>query len=353
MPMLLVSLRPAALVLLSLAALFAADPTPTATAPAQVTGVSYILNDAVPNNVYGVDGTIDFAVRFNAAVGFTSPGAGSPKPSLQLLIEVQSQEYREINNEAQYVSGENTSTLNFSYKVKAGDRASNLRYSSVNALQPGGVIIYTVGDTSVKANLTLPNQGAFTAKIDTQVPTVTSLTTTVNGGQIYGAPFDILVNFNEAIATLSETTKAGLKLRLNTGGYATYKSQSGSTITMTYTPQVGEETFLLNAADDLVSTTESGRLLIPADGAVNDLATPGNPTVIWVPTQGKPGALSEAKSIQIPVGGQLAKPLPSASPLDDHNSDARKCGGGAMGVLLTLAALALVLWGRDRPGRSR
>ena len=132
-----------------------------------------------------------------------------------------------------YSSGTGTSTLTFNYVVSAGHTSPDLEYVATNALNQNNSTVVDVGGNS--ANLTLPSPGATNSLganksiiIDTEAPTVTSVTSTINNGTyVVDDVIPITVNFSE-IVTVSGTPQITLETGAN-DAIVNYSDGSGST----------------------------------------------------------------------------------------------------------------------------
>ena len=126
------------------------------------------------DGIYNVDDVIPITVTFSEAILVT----GFP----QLTLETGT-----TDAAVNYTSGSSTNTLSFFYTVSAGHNSSDLDYASTSALAlNSGTIKDAAGNA---ATLTLAAPGATNSLgankaivIDTQSPTVASVTSTSNDG---------------------------------------------------------------------------------------------------------------------------------------------------------------------------
>ena len=139
---------------------------------------------SVPSSVvpYKAGSNLDFTVNFSETVTVT----GTPQLSLDIGGS---------NVQANYISGTGTSAIKFRYTVQDGDTDAD--GISVGTLGLNSGTIKNSGGTD--ANLTLNNVGSTAnAKVDTTIPTITSVTVPSNGTYKAGDELQFTVNFSEA-----------------------------------------------------------------------------------------------------------------------------------------------------------
>ena len=200
----------------------------------------------------GAGSTVRLTLKFNESVNVT----GTPTLSLN------------DNGTAKYVSGSGTDTLQFDYKVGAGENTPDLEISRYN--------LSGVKDKAGNAvNVTgAPHQPAGTLAIDTTAPTIQWVAANgpgvVNGNGTVGAGSTIRLsmNFNEAVDVTGTPT-----LKLNSNGTAKYVSGSGTnTLQFDYKVGAGE-----NAADLEISGFNLSGVKDKAGNAVNVTGAPHQP----------------------------------------------------------------------------
>ncbi|MEG4391177.1 DUF4347 domain-containing protein, partial [Microcoleus sp. BROC3] len=186
---------------------------------------------------YGVGATIAITVTFDAAVTVTGT------PQLQL-------ETGTTDRFATYISGSGGTILTFNYVVQAGDTTPDLEYlATTNTLTLNGGTIQD--NLATNADLTLPALatanslgGSKAIVIDTQAPTIASVTsTTTDGSYNTTGNINVTVNFSEAV------TLAGgnMSVALDTGGTVTIAPFTGTSAVGTYTPAAGQNSTDLNS----------------------------------------------------------------------------------------------------------
>ena len=183
-----------------------------------------------------------------------------------------------------YSSGTGTSTLTFNYVVSAGHTSPDLEYVATNALNQNNSTVVDVGGNS--ANLTLPSPGATNSLganksiiIDTEAPTVTSVTSTINNGTyVVDDVIPITVNFSE-IVTVSGTPQITLETGAN-DAIVNYSDGSGSTaLVFEYTVSQGHNSDDLDYVATSSLALNSGSILDRAGNAgVLTLGAPGSET---------------------------------------------------------------------------
>ena len=205
-----------------------------------------------------------------------------------LLLDLGGGEFRSAN----YLSGNDSSTLTFAYDVQPGDAAADLDYNGTRALTTAGGLTDLVG---IAANLTLPASGLLSSKgpapvrVDAVRPSVVSVSSpAANGTYTADEYVNVTVSFDEAVYA------AGAPLiELATGGAgrnATYASGNGSSVlAFDYTVVRGDR------ADDLDYTGTDSLSL--DGGAIMDAA--GNHANLTLPSPGANGSLGHSKDIGI------------------------------------------------------
>jgi hypothetical protein len=179
---------------------------------------------------------------------------------------------------ATYASGSGTNSLIFSYTVSAGNNASDLAITGLNAngasiADPAGNIL-----TSFSFN------PAGTLVVDTTAPTgslnpiAPVSSTAVNGIYGIGAVINLVVQFSEAVFV--NTTSGTPRLQLETGAidrYAIYTGGSGTnTLSFSYTVQAGDSSADLNQVSSSALELNGGTIKDAAGNNANfSLATPG------------------------------------------------------------------------------
>jgi len=184
---------------------------------------------APSDGTYIVGQNLDFTVNFSENMVVDTTGG---VPRIAVTLDTGGTVY------AEYVSGSGGSALVFRLTAASGQLDSN-GVTLGSALQlNGGSIRDTAGNDTV---VTL-NAVASTAhvKVDGVVPTVTSVTTPLNGSYKAGDVLTFTVNASEAL----QTGALAPRLVLDVGGvtrYATYVSGSGSdTQVFQYVVQAGD-----------------------------------------------------------------------------------------------------------------
>jgi hypothetical protein len=242
------------------------------------TEVPTILNvsSLVDNGVYGIGSIINIIITFSEPVYVT----GTP----QLTLETGS-----TDAIIDYVGGNGTITLTFTYTVITGHNSSDLDYFSTNALS--GTIKDFVGND---ADRTLPSPGALGSLgynrdiiIETTPPEVTNVSSSKPDGTYgTGEIINIMVTFSVPVYVTGIP-----QLTLETGSIdavINYISGSGTdTLTFSYTIASG------HTSSDL--GYESMNALSLNGGTIRDLA--GNGANVTLPAPGSLGSLSDNKDI--------------------------------------------------------
>lgn len=152
---------------------------------------------ALPTNgTYKINDNIEINVKFNQPISVI----GEPT----LLLETGS-----VDREAIYISGSDSDTLTFNYRVQPGDNTSDLAYLSKNSLAVYVGSIVSV-NTGYSAILTLPNPGAIHSLsananliVDGILPTASDINLSITGGDPshgYKAGDTIVVTWNNSAA---------------------------------------------------------------------------------------------------------------------------------------------------------
>jgi hypothetical protein len=233
------------------------------------------------NGSYKAGEVIDIRVVFTETVVVT----GTP----QITLETGT-----TDQVVNYTSGSGSNTLVFNYTVQTGDVSGDLDYVASNSLALNGG---TIRDAATNdATLTLPAPGATNSLgdnknivIDTQAPTVTSVTSNkANGTYKAGEVIDIRVVFSETVnvtGTPQITLETGVTDRV-----VNYSSGSGSnTLVFNYTVQSGD----VSADLDYVATNA----LALNGGTIRDAAT--NDATLTLPAPGGANSLGSNKNIVI------------------------------------------------------
>ena len=171
---------------------------------------------------------------------------------------------------ATYTGGSGTSALTFSYTVGAGQNIAALAATAVNL--NGGTIKDGAGNA---ASLSLTGLTQTGPKIDTTLPTVSSVTATA-GDYGTGQVLTLTLNMSEAVNVTGTPT-----LTLSDGGTASYVSGSGSNaLVFSYTVAAGQNTAALQA------TTVTGTITDLAGNALSSSSLPETLAGVIVDTTG-------------------------------------------------------------------
>ena len=259
------------------------------TAPAQtavidktgpvVTGVSSTLD----NGSYRAGQDIPVTVTFNEPVTVT----GTPRLTLRTSASA--------TTAVNYVAGNGSTTLTFTYTVLAGHTSADLDYSANNSLALNGG---TIRDAAINnATLTLAAPGAAGSLgaskdlvIDTTAPTVTGVTSSLaNGSYRAGQVIPVTVTFSEAVKATGTP-----QLTLATGASANtavdYTSGTGTNaLTFEYTVVAGDTSADLNYAATNSLTLNGGSIADPA----------GNAGTLTLPALGSANSLGGSKALAI------------------------------------------------------
>ena len=200
--------------------------------------------------------TVRLSVNFNEAVTVD----GTPTLSLN------------SNGTAKYVSGAGTDTLQFDYKVQAGDKASDLEVSGYNLAgvkdKAGNAVNVSGAPHQPAGTLAVDTRGDATAPKVQWIAANGSGITNGNGTVRAGDTVRLSVNFNEAVTVDGTPT-----LSLNSNGTAKYVSGAGTdTLQFDYKVQAGDK-----ASDLEVSGYNLAGVKDKAGNAVNVSGAPHQP----------------------------------------------------------------------------
>ena len=227
--------------------------------------------------------------EINVTVAFDRPVRVTGEPALKL----------NSGGSARYISGNNTAELVFRYTVQDGDRTTDLDYTAINALSPGGgggASSIAHASSGLPASLYLPPPGdpdslggSKDIAVDARLPSLLSVSaSSPDGVYAIGRTVDIEVAFDERVAYPAGAPPP--VLYLDVGGSprpAPYASGNGTdTLVFRYTVGPGDRT------DDL-AYRGTGAL----SGSLADLA--GNPADLTLPPPGAPGSLSSSSDILV------------------------------------------------------
>ena len=241
------------------------------------------VSSPLANGAYKLAQVVPVTVTFSEPVIVT----GTP----QLTLSTGSPVTTAVN----YTSGTGTSTLTFNYTVAAGNTSADLNYPLTTSLALNSGTIRDAATNN--ANLTLPPTGDVSSLggnknivIDTTLPTVTSVTSTLaDGSYDAGTVVPVTVTFSEPV-----TVTGTPQLTLSTGSPATtavnYSSGSGTTtLTFNYTVAAG------NTSADLNYPLTTSLAL--NGGTIQDAAT--NNATLTLPATGNASSLGGSKSIVV------------------------------------------------------
>ncbi len=236
------------------------------------------VTSSVANDAYKAGATIPITVTFSEAVT-----KGAADPALKL-------ETGTTDRNATYTGGTGTTVLSFEYVVQAGDESADLDYWDTAALSAGTSIRDAAGNDATLTLAALDPTGFLGDNkdiiIDTQVPTVTNVTSSLaNGSYKAGVTVPITVTFSESVYVTGTP-----ELALDVGTSATFASGDGSnTLTFNYTVSPGE------TSSDLAYTTINALTVVAA--SIKDLA--GNDADLDLENPGDPGSLKNNKALVI------------------------------------------------------
>ncbi|NBT05139.1 MAG: hypothetical protein EBS94_17290, partial [Proteobacteria bacterium] len=267
-----------------------------------------------PSGTYNQDALIPISVKFSEPVTVNTT-SGTPTFSLKLTAPNGCE--ASACTWADYTGGSGTDTLTFTYKVALGQVSADLEYLSTGALVLNGGTIKDAAENG--AILSLPGLGTAYSlagssaidvngdrlRIDKKAPSVTGVSSTVNGSYTVGASLPIQVTFDEPVVVSGSPT---LTIVTNTQTQATravpYASGSGTdTLIFNYVVEAGD-----NSGDlEYVSADALSRSLVDTLGTakITDLAgnrdrdTTSGPEVLTLPAPGTPGSLGANKNIVI------------------------------------------------------
>lgn len=226
---------------------------------------------------------LDFTVNFDRNVTVTST------PQLPLTIG-------SSNVSANYVSGSGSKALTFRYTVTNNqlDTDGIALGNSIN-LNSGSINNSTTGEAAI---LALNNIGSLTnVKVDSVVPTVSSVTVPANATYGSGQSLQFTMKFNEAVTVAGGTPSLGLTIG-STNIQAAYSSGSGSdSLVFRYTLQDGQ-----SDANGITVGTLALNTATIKDAAGNaadmTLNSVGSTTGVLVDT-----AAPTVSSVDVPVSG--------------------------------------------------
>jgi hypothetical protein len=212
---------------------------------------------------------------------------------------------------AEYASGSGNTTLVFNYTIASGHNSPDLDYIRTSSLDLNGGTIKKKTGGANNAILSLPNPGGDNSLgknkniiIDTQVPTVTSISSTsANRAYMVGEKIYISVVFSEVVVTSSAVST----LALNSGGTANLYSGTGNTLVYEY------EVLTNHTAANLDYTAINS--LVLSSGTIKDAA--GNDAVLTLPNPGERNSLGRNKKIVIdgvkPTVSNVTSPNPNGN----------------------------------------
>jgi hypothetical protein len=243
---------------------------------------------AQPSNITSpqADGTYSLSASITITVTFTHPVNVTGIPQLAL----------NSGGTANYLSGDGTSTLTFTYTVGSGENSSDLDYTSTTALGLNGGTI-TDQASGANATLTLPapeTSGSLGANknivIDSTPPHVLNVTSTsANNTYGIGASVVVTLQYNKPV------TVTGVPLlSLNSGGTASFTSATATTLTFTYTVAAGENSADLDYSSSSALSLNGGTIVEQGSGQNASLT---------LPAPGTAGSLGANKNIIIDTAG--------------------------------------------------
>lgn len=217
----------------------------------------------------------DFTVSYGETITVNTTG-GTPR----LVLTVGSS-----TRYASYTSGSGTNALLFRYTVQSGDN-DNDGISLNSTLDTNGGSLRDAANNNAGTNLGATGSLA-SVLVDTQVPSVDSVSLPANGSYREGQNLDFTVNYDEAVTV--DTTGGTPRLTLTVGAttrHADYVSGSGSTaLLFRYTVQAGDndgDGISLNTTLDV----NGGTLRDTANNnAATNLGTIGSLASVLVDTQ--------------------------------------------------------------------
>ncbi len=177
-----------------------------------VDGTAPVITSVTPpaNGTYNAGATLNFIANFSEAVTVTGT------PVLQLMVGSTT-----IN--APYTSGSGTTAIRFTYTVQSGENDNN----GIATLSPLNLNGGSLRDSSSNnAVLTFTAATLASVRVDTSLPTVSSVTPPADGTYRSGQALNFTVAYSAA-ATITGTPRIQLTVGAATL-YATYVSGSGT-----------------------------------------------------------------------------------------------------------------------------
>ena len=212
------------------------------------------INSSSGSGTYTLGNTINIEVTFDEIV----QSAGTSTLTLS------------NGGTANYSSGAPGTVITYQYTVASGDNIVPLNVTAFN--NPSNDAVDSIGNpaSTTLASSTYISDNGTIITLDAQSPSITDITTaTADGTYSVGDTVSITIQLDEAIASNANSTS----LVLNSGGTAAYTSDTGTSITYTYTVASGQDT-----TDLAVSSVSIGTA---ADANGNTLSTslPSTPTM--------------------------------------------------------------------------
>ncbi|MEX0619687.1 MAG: Ig-like domain-containing protein [Pseudohongiellaceae bacterium] len=173
---------------------------------------------------------LDFTVNYDDAVTVDTTGG---IPRLELTVGA-------VTRYAAYVSGSETNALLFRYTVQPGDNDSDGITLSTPLQTNGGTLRDTVGNDAATALGAIGSLASVL--VDTQVPSVDSVTVPNNATYMAGQNLDFTVNTDEAVTVNTDGGTPRLQLTVGAATrFALYESGSGTmALLFRYTVQAGD-----------------------------------------------------------------------------------------------------------------
>ncbi|HEX7027835.1 MAG TPA: choice-of-anchor U domain-containing protein, partial [Gammaproteobacteria bacterium] len=172
---------------------------------------------SVDSVIYPVDATYLAGQHLNFMVSYQEAMSVSGTPRLELTVGTDTRY-------ADYVSG--TNPLLFRYVAQAGDNDSDGVVLNSEIDLNGGAILDNAGNDG---DLTVGAAGLTAVLVDTQAPSVTSVTLPANGAYIAGQNLDFTVNYDEAVIANGSMPRLALTIG-STLRHADYISGSGTNV---------------------------------------------------------------------------------------------------------------------------
>ena len=202
--------------------------TQPSTGNVRISGIRPVINSITPiaDGSYITGQALTFAVVFSETVTANSTA------NVDLILDIGG-----VARTANYVSGSGTTTLNFSYTIVGGDTdIDGISITSLTLLAAASITDSgTVGNT---ATLTLPVTNTAGILVNATTPSISTITSPLDGDYILSENMDFLLNYSEAV-----TVTGTPRLALTVGGstlYATYQAGSGTaSLTFRYTVGAG------------------------------------------------------------------------------------------------------------------